>query len=126
MELVTIPPVHDAYPRPLLRREQWQSLNGSWSFALDEAERFENPAQVAWTDKIEVPFAPETTRSGIAYRGFCPVFWYLRQFQAVRRGDERVLLHFEGVDYRATVWVNGNLAGVHEGGYVPFTFDITG
>ncbi|HLG95709.1 MAG TPA: glycoside hydrolase family 2 TIM barrel-domain containing protein [Bryobacteraceae bacterium] len=116
----------EGYPRPLLRRKEWQSLNGSWSFALDDVKAWENPGQVAWTDEIEVPFAPETPRSGIEYRGFCPVFWYKRQIELRRRGDERVLLHFEGVDYRATVWVNGNIMGTNEGGYVPFTFDITG
>lgn len=38
----------------------------------------------------------------------------------------RLLLHFEAVDYNATVWVNGILVGSHQGGFTPFEFDITG
>ena len=38
---------------------------------------------------------------------------------------ERWLLHFGAVDYSASVWVNGVCLGKHEGGYTPFTFDIT-
>jgi beta-galactosidase/beta-glucuronidase len=36
-----------------------------------------------------------------------------------------VLLNFGAVDYRAQVWVNGQSAGSHEGGNVPFSFDVT-
>ena len=36
-----------------------------------------------------------------------------------------MLLHFGAVDYRAQVWVNGQSVGGHEGGNVPFRFDIT-
>ena len=39
---------------------------------------------------------------------------------------ERLLLCFEGVDYSATVWVNGGVLGGHEGQDTPFSFDITG
>jgi len=39
--------------------------------------------------------------------------------------DKRVLLHFGAVDYEATVWVNGDFAGLHEGGHSSFVLDIT-
>ena len=38
---------------------------------------------------------------------------------------KRILLHFGAVDQIARVYVNGQLAGTHEGGYLPFTLDIT-
>src|SRR5262249_20362909 len=38
---------------------------------------------------------------------------------------KRILLHFGAVDYRARVWVNGRHAGTHEGGHVPFGFEVT-
>src|SRR5206468_2321428 len=38
---------------------------------------------------------------------------------------ERLMLHFCAVDYRARVWVNGQIAIEHEGGYTPFCADIT-
>ena len=40
-------------------------------------------------------------------------------------GGRRVALVFAGVDYHATVWVNGRLAGTHEDGYLPFAVDVT-
>src|SRR6185369_10052791 len=39
--------------------------------------------------------------------------------------DERIILHFGAVDYRASVWINGLLTTTHEGGYTPFSVDIT-
>ncbi|MCB0007393.1 MAG: hypothetical protein KDE04_13100, partial [Anaerolineales bacterium] len=33
--------------------------------------------------------------------------------------------HFGAVDYQATVWLNGAWVGEHEGGYLPFEFDVT-
>ncbi len=36
-----------------------------------------------------------------------------------------MLLHFGAVDWKCTVWVNGEEVGEHTGGYDPFTFDIT-
>ena len=35
-----------------------------------------------------------------------------------------VLLHFGAVDYWCQVFVNGRLAGQHEGGYTPFTLPV--
>ena len=35
-----------------------------------------------------------------------------------------MILHFGAVDYHATVWLNGQLVGEHEGGYLPFEFDV--
>jgi beta-galactosidase/beta-glucuronidase len=53
--------------------------------------------------------------------------WYHRSFVIPRAWHgQRILLHFGAVDWRTTVWVNGRRVGTHEGGYDPFTFDITG
>ncbi|HEX2594376.1 MAG TPA: TonB-dependent receptor, partial [Rhizomicrobium sp.] len=46
-------------------------------------------------------------------------------FSAAPAKNMRLLLHFGAVDWRAEVWVNGKPVGTHEGGYDPFTFDIT-
>lgn len=83
------------------------------------------PSDIAnWSQHIEVPFAPESILSGIHDTGFHPNCWYERQFE-VNPGNNRVLLHFGAVDYRARVWVNGQLMGDHEGGHTPFSMDIT-
>jgi hypothetical protein len=115
-----------AYPRPQLRRASWISLNGVWEFALDREARYARPRDVAWDRTIVVPFAPETAESGIGDTGFYNACWYRRVIESppLRSGD-RLLLHFGAVDYVATVWIDGALAGCHEGGYTPFTIDLT-
>jgi beta-galactosidase/beta-glucuronidase len=114
------------YPRPQLQRQEWWSLNGSWDFSFDPEEVWTAPAEVAWTDRITVPFAPEAPLSGVRPPGFFRTCWYRIRFDLPERNaDERWILHFGAVDWHATVWVNGRYAGEHEGGYTPFQFDIT-
>jgi beta-galactosidase/beta-glucuronidase len=114
-----------AYPRPQLEREDWLSLNGSWDFAIDVDGGINSPRDVTWSQTITVPFSPETPLSGIADTGLFRAAWYRRRIHYPRAGDGAVLLHFGAVDFRATVWANGALVGSHEGGYTPFTCDIT-
>lgn len=120
-----MPAMSPDYPRPLLRRKNWQSLNGPWDFALDPAARWQRPADVEWTHQILVPFAPETPLSGIGFEGFSRAFWYRRKFEIAALSAEKLLLHFEAVDYRATVWLNGKRAKTHEGGYSRFECEIS-
>jgi len=116
------------HPRPQLRRP-WTDLSGEWSFAFDDADRGRAEGWVddpsAFPHTIVVPFPPESRRSGIGDQGFHPVVWYRRGFQCRPRPGARVLLHFGAVDYRATVWVNGQHVAEHEGGHTPFVADIT-
>jgi hypothetical protein len=124
--LVPDPAAH-AYPRPQLVRDGWTSLNGRWQFVMDRAGRWSRPEQVQWGDgQIVVPFAPETPASGIGDTSFFEACWYRRAFAApALRPGERLLLHFGAVDYAATVWVNRMQLATHEGGYLPFTVDVT-
>ncbi|MDZ8187377.1 MAG: glycoside hydrolase family 2 TIM barrel-domain containing protein [Nostoc sp. ChiSLP02] len=114
-----------AYPRPLLKRSHWQSLNGLWKFSFDDEGKCVEPSDLSqWSHHIEVPFAPESTKSGIGDEGFHPNCWYEREFETPS-GDGRLILHFGAVDYRARVWVNDKYIGEHEGGHTSFSFDIT-
>jgi beta-galactosidase/beta-glucuronidase len=119
------------YPRPQLRRPDWTSLNGQWRFAFDADAVHQLPTDVReWPLAIEVPFAPESARSGIADTGFHRACWYAREFAVpdvagIRRRGDRVLLHFGAVDYHARVWLNDVPVVEHEGGHTPFTADIT-
>lgn len=114
------------YPRPQLERESWSSLDGPWDFVLDPDARWRNPREVTWNGTILVPFSPETEASGIGDTSFYRRCWYRRTFDPPALGNgERLLLHFGAVDWAATVWVNGSVAISHEGGYTPFTVDIT-
>ena len=114
------------YPRPQLRRNGWYSLNGDWEFALDVSGHWRAPADVEWQDLIRVPFSPETIASGVENTGFYKTCWYRRRITAPETGSgDRLMLRFGAVDYEATVWVNGTCVGAHQGGYTPFSFDIT-
>lgn len=115
-----------AYPRPMLRRAHWLDLDGRWEFTLDPEAELEDPRAVRFDRHIEVPFSPETRRSGIGDTGLYKACWYRRFVElAPLEGGDRWLLHFGAVDYHATVWVDGALATMHEGGYTPFSVDIT-
>jgi hypothetical protein len=114
-----------AYPRPLLERAEWFSLNGIWDFAIDREASWNTPAEVAWNTKILVPFSPETPAGGVNDTGLYRACWYRCTFNAPEADGRRLVLHFGAVDYRATVWVNGAIAATHQGGYTPFEADIT-
>jgi len=118
------------YPRPQFVRKEWQNLNGAWQFDFDDAdvgvkEKWFRPDRKL-SRLIEVPFAYQSKLSGIHDPSFHDWVWYKRDFK-VDPGwkGKRVLLHFGAVDYRAWVYVNGQYAGMHEGGHTPFHFDIT-
>ncbi len=114
------------YPRPMMERANWTSLNGQWQFAFDVDARYQSPEEVTFDRTITVPFAPETPASGIHEAGFFRVCWYRREFEYIALGEgERLLLHFGAIDYHATIWVNGLMAARHEGGYTPISIDIT-
>ncbi len=111
------------YPRPQLERQKWQSLDGTWQFSFAEGE---HPEGVDWTREIIVPFPPESKASGVHDEDFHPCVWYRRTFAVPSDWQgQRVRLHFGAVDYRAQVWVNGQLVATHEGGHTPFWADVT-
>ena len=110
------------YPRPAMRRDSCEILNGPWQYAITQTAEY--PA--AWQGSILVPYSPEAPASGVG-RTLQPGQWlhYHRLFAPPAGEDGRVLLHFGAVDYACAVQVNGHLAGGHRGGYWPFTLDIT-
>jgi beta-galactosidase/beta-glucuronidase len=132
-----IPIPRPEYPRPQFRRQAWTNLNGEWSFAFDDpdaglANGWQNTdfATLRSNDspferKITIPYCYQSKLSGIGETAFHDVVWYARTFEHAPAGDERLLLHFGAVDYRATVWVNGTQVASHEGGHTPFSADVT-
>jgi beta-galactosidase/beta-glucuronidase len=94
-----------------------------WHYSFAETS---NQAEVSWAGEMTVPFPPESCKSGVGDTGYHPVIWYQRRFEVPADWcSRRILLHFGAVDYRAQVWVNGQLVAVHEGGHTPFFADIT-
>lgn len=112
------------YPRPQLRRNSYLNLNGIWEYAITKTA--EKPA--AMQGEIVVPFSPETPLSWVGHILQPDEYlWYRRSVtlpEGFFRGG-RLLLHFGAVDQCCTVWVNGQEAGSHTGGYLPFALDVT-
>jgi beta-galactosidase/beta-glucuronidase len=111
------------YPRPQMTRARWTNLNGLWEYAIvaKDAARPET-----FDGKLLVPYPVESALSGVKL----PLkpdqrLWYRRTLNVSAAKGSRLLLHFGAVDWRAEVFVNGKSLGTHEGGYDPFTFDIT-
>ena len=118
------------FPEPQFERADWMTLNGQWEFAFDDANAGLDNQWYGGAQKfdkhISIPYCFESKLSGISDTGFHPWAWYNRQITLpVGWQGRRVLLHFGAVDYQSMVWVNGQLAGSHEGGNTPFQFDIT-
>ena len=110
------------YPRPAMRRDSYECLNGPWQYAFTKAAQF----PTAWDGSILVPYSPEAKASGVG-RTLQPGEWlhYHRTFAPPAGQGGRVLLHFGAVDYACAVEVNGHLVGGHWGGYWPFALDVT-
>ena len=113
------------HPRPQMVRQHWQNLNGLWDYALEPIGNTSAPD--VWQGQILVPFAIDAPLSGIM-EILRPNqrLWYRRNITVPDAwADKRVLLHFQASDWETSVYVNGEKAGQHRGGYDPFTFDIT-
>lgn len=117
------------YPRPQFARDEWLNLNGEWEFDYDD----DNVGiDENWYDgralmrRIVVPFAYQTELSGINDKSIHECVWYARSFEVPADwADGDLLLNFGAVDYEAAVWINGREVGTHQGGHVPFQFEIS-
>ena len=98
------------YPRPQMRRDKYCLLNGTWKCNGSD---------------ILVPFAPQAPLSGYGKKVEDKLVYEKTFTLPEDFTKERILLHFGAVDQVATVWVNGQKMGSHEGGYLPFYFDIS-
>src|SRR6185437_13102403 len=114
------------YPRPQMQRSDWQNLNGLWQYAILPVSG-NDAIPTAFQGNILVPFAAESALSGVGkIVGKDNILWYHRDIAVSdKRKGKRTLLHFGAVDWRSDIYVNGKQIGRHEGGYDPFSFDIT-
>lgn len=111
------------YPRPLVVRDRWLSLNGLWDYSI--VSFGEQPAE--WQGEILVPFCAESSLSGVGRKvGKEYHLWYGRSFIVPSSwSKERIILHFGAVDWECDIWVNDIKVCSHQGGYTPFSADIT-
>ena len=99
------------YPRPLLKRNSFFSLNGLWELN---------------GQNINVPFPPEAKLSG--YDGDLGNLVYRKRFtlpENFYKESDRVILHFGAIDQLADVFLNDTFITHNEGGYLPFSVDIS-
>jgi beta-glucuronidase len=109
------------------RHRQMRDLNGFWDFAFDESN---SGKEKGWQngfypeERIAVPaswneqFAESRDNLGPA--------WYQTRFDLAWGWEsENIFLRFNSVAYIAEVWLNGSFLGAHEGGHLPFIYDIT-
>jgi len=142
------PVARPEHPRPDLRRDSFLSLNTVWQFAYDPddegigAKWYRSGKASTWPEEIQVPYAWESPLSGLVppregeyefgdalasptYRG---VAWYRLELPGhlppLAEGNHWYVV-FGAVDYQTTVYVNGKEVGRHEGGYDPFSIDLS-
>ena len=110
-------------------RNEWQNLNGEWNFAFDDKDEGESKKyflDFPKSNKIYVPYTYETQLSGIGDESIHYIVWYNRKIEFTKEQikDKKIILNFEGSDYKTKLWINGNYIGEHIGGYSRFSFDI--
>jgi len=112
------------YPRPLIQRNDWVNLNGLWEYSI-RPKGGATPTQ--FDGNILVPFAIESSLSGVQKEvGVSNELWYKRTFSVPDSWKgKNVILNFGAVDWKCEVSLNGTVIGSHQGGYTPFSFDIT-
>ncbi len=100
------------------------SLDGVWAFQIDPGGGWDASALSAWGE-VTVPMPWQAQCDDL--RLVSGTGWYRRTFalEDAPAPDQAAFLHFGAVNYHATVWLNGVRVGAHEGGYLPFAFDVT-
>jgi len=116
------------HPRPDFERVQWENLNGEWAFAFDPKDMgLKNAWQNghdSFDQKITVPFPWGSELSGVS--DDADIAWYQRAIKVDESWkNKRTFITIGASDWQTTVWLDGQLLGKHEGGYVPFSFELT-
>ncbi len=122
--------LRNEHPNPNFKRNDYINLNGQWDFEFDFGdsgkERNLFDVNSEFSKKINVPFCPESELSGIGYKDFMAAVWYKRTVEiSEEQLKGKAFIVFGAVDFHASVYVNGQFAGEHFGGYISFRIDAT-
>lgn len=115
------------------------TLNGEWAVIVDPYSQgrnkglYKNKKNVRNTDlyeysfedglRLNVPMDWNSQHQELKY--YEGTVWYLREFDIPESVKDRLFVYFGAVNYRCNIYLNGEKIGEHEGGFTPFTFDIT-
>ena len=117
------------HPRPIFYRKDWINLNGQWSCEFSKDIKGFSKTKLnkkKFTKKINVPFCPESKLSGIGHTDFIQEIYYQKTFKIPETWkNKKILLHFGGVDYESTIYINKKKVGFNQGGSTPFSLEIS-
>ena len=110
------------YPRPQFKRDSYICLNGTWEYAI----RKEETIPESFDGEILVPYSPEVEKSGVNKEVMPDDYLFYRLNYKIPKEfiKDKVILHFGAVDQIAEVFINGQFAIKHIGGFLPFSVDI--
>ena len=116
------------HPRPDFKRDQWQNLNGKWDFKFDpNNEGLSNSwftGEKKFEDKIIVPFSWGSKLSGLPDNA--NIGWYSRDIEVSSKWKgKKIFITIGASDWETSLWIDGKFVGKHEGGYTPFSFELT-
>ena len=116
------------HPRPDFERANWINLNGVWDFEFDSLNaglsKDWQKGKAAFQHKINVPFPWGSPLSGV--KDLADYAWYKRSIQVPQSWNgQRVFVTVGASDYETSIWLDGVLVGKHQGGYTPFSFELT-
>ena len=121
--------IRKEHPRPIFYRKDWINLNGKWSCEFSKDIKGFTKSKLnkkQFSKKINVPFSPESKLSGIGHTDFIQEMYYQKTFVIPKSWkNKKILLHFGGVDYESTIYINKKKVGLNKGGSTPFSLDIT-
>jgi len=111
------------YPRPYLVRDSFINLNGVWNYEITNSLSLPS----AFTNEIVVPYPIESFLSGVRKdlkqnEYLC----YNRQFELKKEFiKDIVVINFGAVNQICDIYINNHLVAHHDGGYLPFSVDVT-
>ena len=116
------------HPRPDFKRPQWINLNGKWDFRFDSdnigiSNKWFN-LKTKFEKQINVPFPWGSKLSEL--KDEANIGWYKRNINVPENWkSKKTYITIGASDWETSIWLDGQFIGSHQGGYVPFSFDLT-
>jgi hypothetical protein len=116
------------HPRPDFERTDWINLNGKWAFEFDKNDAGVNEKWFSvnknFSQTINVPFPWGSALSGV--KDEADIAWYQKEIKIEESWkSKRTFITIGASDWETIVYFDGKEIGKHQGGYTPFSFDLT-